>query len=217
MSERYSDLSHTVFPDAIDDEAGHPYMSDVTSDPTLLSAANTYNQYVQSGNASLARQTLASNTALANCVFNADKYNWMRDAIIATQKFYFDDVEDHILQLAANTIGIDDTNSKNSPLTNTYSLSKINTLVNGSSTNVSLDPASWSGNVAPYTYVISNLTGVTANNTVDVSLATTATVAQAKPWLKAMCLNATQASGQITLKAYGKKPDVAIPIVVTVH
>lgn len=216
MSERYTDLSHTLFPDAMDDEAGHPYMSDVTSDTTLMEAANRYSAAISSNNPILARQILSSAPNLQNCLFNADKYNWMRDAIIATQKYYHDDVRDHITTLAANTIGIDDTNEFNSPDTNSYSITKINGLVNGTSTNVVLAQGSWIGSTAPFQYVVP-IEGVTASNNVDVSLSTTATVDQSKLWAKAMCLNADQAVGRITLRAYGKKPTGDIPITVTVH
>ena len=103
-------------------------------------------------------------------MFNAEKYNWMRDAIIACQRYYVNDVQTYITDLAAQTIGIDDTNSQGSPGTNGYSITKINSLVSGTPSNITLNSSNWTGASAPYTYTISNLTGVTATNMVDVSL-----------------------------------------------
>ena len=216
MSAIYTDLSHTLFPNAIDDEAGHPYMSDITSDASLLAVANQYNEAVASNDADTAAQILESNSNLQNCIFNADKYNWMRDAIIASQRYYMNDVELAIEQIAAHTVGIDDTNEYNSPNTNSYSITKIHSLIDGSDNQTTLVAGTWSGSSAPFTYTVS-VQGVTANNNVDVSLSSSATVAQAKMWAKAMVLNATQTTNSITLKAYGKKPTANIPIVVTVH
>lgn len=169
-----------------------------------------------SNNNVTARTILDNNEELANCLFNADKYNWMRDAIIAMERYYLNDVQTMVEGIAANTIGIDDTNSQNSPNTNGYSISKITAMVDGTSTDVTLSPDTWKGSVAPFTYDISN-ENITATNNVDVSLATSATLDQAKVWAKAMVMNATQTNGKITLKAYGKKPGANIPIVVTVH
>lgn len=169
-----------------------------------------------SNNNVTARTILDNNEELANCLFNADKYNWMRDAIIAMERYYLNDVQTMVEGIAANTIGIDDTNSQDSPNTNGYSISKITAMVDGTSTDVTLSPDTWKGSVAPFTYDISN-ENITATNNVDVSLATSATLDQAKVWAKAMVMNATQTNGKITLKAYGKKPGANIPIVVTVH
>lgn len=88
--------------------------------------------------------------------------------------------------------------------------------MNGTSSNVTLAAGTWKGTAAPFTYEIAN-TNITATNNVDVSLNTSANVAQAKLWAKAMVMNATQAAGKIILKAYGKKPGANIPIVITVH
>ena len=216
MAKMYEDLAHTLFPEATDDEAGHPLMNDVTQSPTLLQAANQYNTAIMLNNNVTAKSILDSNEELANCLFNADKYNWMRDAIIAMERYYLNDVQSMIEDVASRTVGFDDTNSQNSPSTNGYSISRITEMVNGTSINVTLQPETWQGSAAPFTYEISN-ENITATNNVDISLATGATLAQAKVWAKAMVMNATQANGKITLKAYGKKPGASIPIVVTIH
>ena len=163
-----------------------------------------------SNNNVTAKSILDSNEELANCLFNADKYNWMRDAIMAMERYYINDVQTVITDIASRTIGLDDTNSQNSPSTNGYSISKITAMVDGTSTDVTLQPGTWQGGVAPFSYEISN-ENITAANNVDVSLATSATLDQAKAWAKAMVMNAAQVDGKITLKAYGKKPGAAIP------
>ena len=201
-------------------------MTDVTADYTLLTAANQYSSAVSSGNASRAKELLESNPRLADAIFNADKYNWMRDAIIATQRYYLNDVQDMVKSIAAHTVGFDDDNSENSPGTNGYTISKIMSVVRGTTvpvdssagtglTNV-LRPGVWGGTM-PHTYFIS-IPGITKDDNIDVSLDPAATGAQAKAWSKAMVLSASQSANSITLNAYGKiTSDVNIPIIIKVH
>ena len=74
---------------------------------------------------------------MAKCLFNADKYNWMRDAVIAMERYYINDVQTMIRDVAARTVGLDDNNTKNSPGTNGYSINKINSLINQVNTTIS--------------------------------------------------------------------------------
>ena len=226
MPTQYSDLSHTLFPQATDDVSSHGLMTDVTADYALLTAANQYSSAISSGNTARAAELLESNPQLANAIFNADKYNWMRDAIIATQRYYLNDVQAMIRDIAAHTVGFDDDNSENSPSTNGYSINKIMSVVRGTTAPVDssagtgltnmLRPGVWGGTM-PHTYLIS-IPGITADDNIDVSLDPTATEAQAKAWSKAMVLSASQSANSITLNAYGKiTSDVNIPIIIKVH
>lgn len=208
---RYTDLPHTIFPQAADDEAGHPLMQDISGN--LFNAAKSYSAAISQGNAFGAQSVLEQNPDLINTMFTADKYNWMRDAIIATQRYYVSDVQDMITEIAQHSIGIDDNNTNGQPDVNGYSISKITSIIKGTSTTHDLTSSNWSNN----RYVI-QLDGVTSTDNIDVSLSPQATQAQAKAWSKAMVLCATQSTNSITLISYGKiTADVTIPIVVTVH
>lgn len=127
MANKYTEYPHTQFPAAKDDEANHPLMSDVSSD--TLALATQYQNYVAAGNATSANALLAENPKLAASIFNADKYNWMRDAIFAIQKYYLEDVRDYILDTAAQRIGINDSATGDAKRTNAYSASKVDELI----------------------------------------------------------------------------------------
>lgn len=211
---RYTDLPHTLFPQAADDEAGHPLMSNISGD--LFKAAQDYSDAVANGNASDAQTILNDNPGLIDAMFTADKYNWMRDAIIAMQKYYVSDVEEMIRQVVDHTIGIDDNNTMNSPGTNGYSITKITSMVRGTPTQVTLDPSKWTSNSNIHQYPI-QIDGITADDDIDIGLIPQSTVSEAKAWSKAMVLSAVQTNNLITLRSYGKVPQQAIKIIVNVH
>jgi hypothetical protein len=59
--------------------------------------------------------------------------------------------------------------------------------------------------------------GVKAESVVDISLAATATAEQAKAYMQLGLQPGEQMDGAITLRAFGKKPTVSIPIVIVVR
>ena len=83
----------------------------------------------------------------------------------------------------------------------------------GKSTKVSttLPASGWSGTTSPYTNTIT-ISGVTATNNVEVLIPSTITAAQAESWMAAGILCGSQDTDSITLKAYGDKPSIDIPI-----
>ena len=81
--------------------------------------------------------------------------------------------------------------------------------------SVTLGAANWSGS-GPFTITV-NVTGATTTNNIEVLIPGTATDTQVEAWMNACIVNGTQASGSITLKAYGEKPEIDIPIEVIVR
>ena len=75
-------------------------------------------------------------------------------------------------------------------------------------------PASaWTGTAPPYSCPISSPIFTDLNN-VEILPSPTISADQAKAMAKAMIMTGTQTNGTITLKAYGTKPTVGLPIVI---
>ncbi len=82
--------------------------------------------------------------------------------------------------------------------------------------NVSLTSSSWSGSSAPYTYVIT-VTGVTASNVIELVPQNNLTTEQAAAMVNAQILTGTQSTNSLTLKAYGSKPSLDLPITLIIR
>lgn len=80
----------------------------------------------------------------------------------------------------------------------------------------SIDPNAWNGSAVPFNQSIS-IPGVKANSVVEVSLPSTATADHVKAFQKLGLQDGGQTADSITLKAYGSKNTVAIPINVIVR
>ena len=103
----YEDTPLTNFPDAEDNWAR---MSDITA--TLLPVALQYNSLWENGQIDEANALLDANPNLKQTIFNADKWNKLRDAVIAIERYYLNDVTDFINHVAQQAIGIDDNPSE---------------------------------------------------------------------------------------------------------
>lgn len=87
--------------------------------------------------------------------------------------------------------------------------------VAASGVNVSVAASSWNGSSAPYTATVS-VSGVTASNNIVVGIRSTATASQYEAFADGQIICSAQASGSITLKAFGDKPSVSVPISVLI-
>ena len=74
-----------------------------------------------------------------------------------------------------------------------------------------MNASSWSGSSAPYTITLS-INGVTTSNNVEILIPGSATNAQVEAWMAAGIVNGAQTTNSVTLKAYGDKPSINIPI-----
>lgn len=83
-------------------------------------------------------------------------------------------------------------------------------------TDTTLTAASWVGTAAPFTYTLA-VTGVTSVNYVEILPQATLTSAQAMALSSAQVLTGTQATNSITLKAFGKRPAIDIPITIIIR
>lgn len=87
----------------------------------------------------------------------------------------------------------------------------VDSVATGTTLSVTLASASWTGTAAPYTYTISNF-AITATSTQELSPATDITADQLTALQNANIIDGGQAAGSMTLKAFGEKPSVDIPV-----
>lgn len=85
----------------------------------------------------------------------------------------------------------------------------------GTAIAVTLASASWTGTAAPYTYTISN-DAITATSNQELTPTTDITADQLSALQGANIIDGGQAAGSMTLKAFGEKPSVDIPVRVIV-
>lgn len=83
------------------------------------------------------------------------------------------------------------------------------------SRTITLTAAAWTGTTEPYAQTV-QVEGVTASNAVEITLGD-ATGEQALSCAEAQILRITQATGSLTLYAYGDEPSIDIPIVVIIR
>lgn len=128
-----------------------------------------------------------------------------------------------VLKWSANGVAVWETDND----TKTYINGKTGTITKddivalgitpkSTSQTITLSAGSWSGSSAPFSYTIS-VSGVTASNVVEIVPQNNLTAEQVKAMANAMIVSGTQSTNSITLRAYGKKPTVNLPIVVIVR
>lgn len=122
-TQKYVDLPLTEFPVK---EDNRKRMMDINS--VLMPVVTQYNSYFAQGNLAACNDIIKNNPDVLDCFFNAEKWNWLRDAIIAQQRFYLEDVVKFINTVAQNTVGIEDNPTAEQASLVAYSAEKVNTL-----------------------------------------------------------------------------------------
>ncbi|WP_050696607.1 hypothetical protein [Anaeromassilibacillus senegalensis] len=77
--------------------------------------------------------------------------------------------------------------------------------------SATLRASSWTGTAVPYTYTL-NISGVTATSNQDLIPGATITAEELEAYQEANLQDGGQSAGTITLKAWGEKPTVSIPV-----
>lgn len=202
-------------------------MMDVTS--SLMPLVTQYNEYFKQGNVTACNALVESNPALKDCFFDAEKFNWMRDAIIAVQRYFLEDVEQLIEDTAQNALGINDNPTEEQASIVSYSAEKVNQLLQHLSEmttqkmnrihnhrTITLTASGWS-DTYPYTQTV-EVPGITANDSIkviDIYADADTTLEEIKSYKKAagLLMHSTGGvtDGKLTFKAY-KKPAVDFQI-----
>ena len=84
------------------------------------------------------------------------------------------------------------------------------------SSNYTILASGWSGSSAPYSFTLS-VAQVTTSNNVELTVPPSITVDQVEAYQSAAIVAGTQANGSITLKAYGEKPTIDLPITIIIR
>lgn len=100
-----------------------------------------------------------------------------------------------------------------------YPQTKVENVENGAPKSVAVEvnasSADWVGESAPYTLNLA-VNGVTADNNIEVGLASSVNLDQIKLSMKCIIQCTAQAENQITLTAYKNKPTADLPIQVLI-
>ena len=158
-TEKYVDLPLSNFPL---EEDNFERMSDVNS--AVWPLVNQFNEYAEAQNFEACNNLIKNNPYLLKCLWTADKINGPRDAIIALERFFLNNVEPFYNTVAQSAVGINDAPTPEQESLVAYSAEKVNSIESG--LNASIDknnnirlvtlPASgWTGDTAPYSQTIS--------------------------------------------------------------
>lgn len=98
MSTLYPDLDFTNFPGALDDIS---LKSNITNSTDAQLVAQIQASII-AGDFSNASAILNANSQLNGKIFSANDYNLMRDAILALERFYTDDIYNYIVEKQAS-------------------------------------------------------------------------------------------------------------------
>lgn len=119
-TETYIDLPLTSFPVSEDSVIRK---SDV--DAVIMPVVQQYNEYFAAGNLAACNALKESNPNILKCIFTADDFNWTRDAILAIQRYYLEDVQTFIEVVARATVGIEDNPTEEQKTLVSYSAAKV--------------------------------------------------------------------------------------------
>ena len=88
--------------------------------------------------------------------------------------------------------------------------------VRDQSATVTVKSTDWTGTKSPYSCTISS-SKILANSNVDISIASSATDAQALAYVAGAFIPSSINAGSIVVKAYGKKPKVDLTLALLIH
>lgn len=171
----YPEYPHSSFPDEICD---FPGMQDVSA--TLRPVIEQYNEAWINNDVDAMAAIKEKYPNLTKSLFNADKFNTLLDEVKATQKFFKDDVNAMIQDVAQKTVGINDSPTEDQKKLNSYSAEKTDFLTGVSiASNLSIPVTAWSSDLT-YTF---NSEKIEVNDQVNIYFCSDSMVAAAKAFI----------------------------------
>lgn len=208
FTEQYEDLPLTKFPVQ---EDSFERMSDVTG--SILALVQEYNALYDNGELTAAKTLLEASPTLKACLFNADKYNQLRDGLIAMQRYQLNQLDILYQNVAANAIGINDNPEPDTMSVVAYSAEKVESMLK--TKDVVLTALDWSSSV-PYTQVV-KMEGIRGTDSPVIDCAAEVTSkAQKKALQKNWNLvdDIITSDGFITAYCYFEKPTIDLPLII---
>lgn len=208
-SENYVDTPLSKFPTGID---VFDRMTDV--DLSTWPIVIEYEKYLNDGDFTAASRLLKDNPDLQSNIINADVINKLADAIMATENFVLNDIDELYNEVAQSAIGINDNPTKESASIVSLSAEKVLPLFDAR--YVILNKSNWSSS-APYKQTVT-VSGVKSTDIPTVSLVLDDVTTEAikkemqKSWN--MVDSIVTSNGSITAICKFKKPTSDISIVI---
>lgn len=148
----YPEYPKSNFPEEI---SNFPNMQDVS--PTLRPIVEQYNEAWENNDTDKMAQLKLQYPNLDKTLFNADKFNVLLDEMKSTQKFFKDDVNSMITEVAQHTIGIKDDAVGAEKKTNAYSAERTEYLSGVIiAENITINIADWNDDLE-FTYNSSDI------------------------------------------------------------
>lgn len=202
---RYPDLPYAIFPAG---ESTIDRMEDISAEvyPLIIQ----HDDYIRAGNLDAANQIINDNPDVLKNFFGTDKFNWLRDTVIAMERFYLKQINEAYERTIQNAVGINDKPTTEEAPVVSYSAEKINRLHN--KREILLKSSGWS-DTFPYTQTV-NVDGILATDELkvigvsipaDVDGATIKQISKNAGFLYTEADNDFVQDGTVTFKAY-KKP-----------
>jgi len=139
----YQEYPHSSFPEEI---CNLPGMQDVSA--TLRPVIEQYNEAWINNDVDAMAAIREKYPNLTKSLFNADKFNTLLDEVKATQKFFKEDVNAMINDVAQRTVGINDNPTEEQKKLNSYSAEKTDFLTGVSiASNLPIPVSAWSSNL----------------------------------------------------------------------
>ena len=182
---------------------------------SLYKVVKEYQSAFTSGNTAKCKTLLTNNPDLAKCMWKAIDYNWLRDAVLAMETLYLEDIEKKIAQ----KVGINDdmlpTNANAGK--NTWSLKKINSILT-TKYSTTISTGDWADNSSGTTYpyvATKTITGIVSGKDYELflNIGSSTNNTNAKEIMKSfgyICRGVSK-DGSMEFYAY-KKPSKNIPV-----
>lgn len=125
-----AEFYNTNFPNSLDDVTEHGLMQDIDTD--MVAQYKIYENQIASGQSQAAYNTaytMVNGKRLADALFNADKYNWLRDSILAMQEFFLNKFDTYIAKKTQEQVGTTDDEDSSSSGASAYTIDKVNDLL----------------------------------------------------------------------------------------